>query len=342
MNHIRRTIWVAVATLALLPAGAVSATTDIADSVQSVAVDAADLLTQERELVAAAVDNEAARAELRSVDGAGAAAMQQLELLGVDVTEAIRATLTRLPAGPADTGVDQAAPPLDVVYDTAISDLGRIAATPSSFLPDRAESGSATGGLLAVAALALLALGAAALGNILRKNPAAGDLEAMAWSDGLTGVANRRRLDHDIEAREELREQTAVIMLDIDHFKLVNDSFGHSHGDEVLRRVGKMISENIRYDDIVYRYGGEEFCVLLPGATTGEAHEVGQRLVAAAHSIDLPDGSNLTVSLGIAEAPQGDVSTALTAADGALFAAKEQGRDRAVLAVSASHALTPA
>jgi diguanylate cyclase (GGDEF)-like protein len=349
VNHIRRTIGVAVATLALLPAGAAAASADVAATVGDVAADAADLLAQERDLVRASDPSSgasrpelnAARSQLRDIDAANFASLRELRRLGVDITEAMRVTMSELLPVTLQAIASEAPtqPPPMSAYDAAIDDLRRIAETPSAFIGTPSESENPTVGLLAVAALALLALGAAALGNTLRQRPSGADLEAMAWSDGLTGVANRRRLDHDIEARQELGEQTAVIMIDVDHFKVVNDSFGHRQGDEVLRRLGTAISESVRYDDVVYRYGGEEFCVLLPGATAGEAREVGQRIIAAAHSIDLPNGTNVTVSLGIADAPTGDVSSAMSAADQALFSAKEQGRDRAIFA-SADQTLT--
>ena len=154
----------------------------------------------------------------------------------------------------------------------------------------------------------------------------------MAWSDGLTGLANRRRLDHDLESRGRRDDATAVIMIDVDHFKSVNDRFGHQTGDEVLRSIGAMLAEQIRYDDIVYRYGGEEFCVLLPDSSAAEAEGIADRIVEAAREIRLPDGQHITVSVGVASAVEGDVSTAVETADLALYTAKDRGRDRAVTA----------
>jgi len=123
-----------------------------------------------------------------------------------------------------------------------------------------------------------------------------------------------------------------VIMIDVDHFKGINDAYGHQTGDDILKRLGTVFEHHVRVDDIVYRYGGEEFCVLLPGATADEAQRVADRIVEAARSIGLPNGANITVSIGIADAAGKDVSTAVERADQALYLAKQQGRDRAVYA----------
>src|ERR687898_2835439 len=90
----------------------------------------------------------------------------------------------------------------------------------------------------------------------------------MAGSDGLTGVANRRRLDRDTAAHAGASGPTAVIMVDVDHFKQVNDTYGHQIGDDVLRAVGAALANRVRHDDVVYRYGGEELCILRPGASS--------------------------------------------------------------------------
>ena len=165
--------------------------------------------------------------------------MQQLDLLGVDLSNAIRAAMAPLPSpGSPSAEMQPPLPPPSVVYDAAIADLMRIAATPAALTPitKSAESGGTSFGLLAVAAAALLALGLAALANTLRRTDDEEDLAAMAWSDGLTGVANRRRLDRDIAAHAGADGPTAVIMVDVDHFKQVNDTYGHQVGDDVLAR----------------------------------------------------------------------------------------------------------
>jgi diguanylate cyclase (GGDEF)-like protein len=206
----------------------------------------------------------------------------------------------------------------------------RIAATPSAVANTPTSSSSSALGLLAVAALALLALGAAALGNSLRRRPDADELAMMAWSDGLTGLANRRRLDADLARHDDSDRPTAAIMVDIDRFKEINDLFGHAYGDEVLREVGDALSKQVRHDDIVYRYGGEEFCILLPGASPVDANAIADRIVGAVRGVELPNGRNVTVSVGVASASTGDATGAVHRADRALYSAKERGRDRVV------------
>ena len=78
-------------------------------------------------------------------------------------------------------------------------------------------------------------------------------------------------------------------MVDVDHFKGVNDAYGHQAGDDILKRLGTVFAHHVRSDDIVYRYGGEEFCVLLPGADVDEAQCVADRIVEAARGINLPE-----------------------------------------------------
>ena len=344
MSFVRRALaTVALTAIAVTPAAAASATADTPDIVRDLANSGAHLLAEESELLTlagsdelSAVDLAEARSNLRTVDVQATEIMQQLDLLGVDLSNAIRETMAPLPPpGSSSPGMRPLLPPPPVVYDAAIADLTRIAATPAALTPitKSADSGGTSFGLLAVAAAALLALGLAALANTLRRTEDGEDLAAMAWSDGLTGVANRRRLDRDIAAYAGGSSPTAVIMVDVDHFKKVNDSYGHQVGDEVLRAVGAALADNVRQDDVVYRYGGEEFCVLLPGASPGEAQFVADRVVTAMRGILLPDGRHITVSVGVAEGRAGDVAETLETADRALYAAKASGRDRASVAL---------
>ena len=318
---------------------------DSADTVRQLATSAANLVAQEQQLLiliapgsnVAPADLAQARAQLRLIDLEGQNAMNRFDELGVELSEAIRTVLDRLP-GPVNTTPEQLSRliPLSVVYDAAIADLHRIASTPGAILPtvpNEDSNGSSSLALLVVAAGALLVLGIAALTNTLRRRPVGDDLAALAWSDGLTGLANRRRLDHDLDAQRRSRDvSAAVIMIDVDHFKRVNDTFGHQIGDEILRQVSTVLSAQIRQYDVVYRYGGEEFCILLPGASTTDARWVADRIVNAVREIRLPDGSHVTVSIGIAEGTSAHVNTTLQSADRALYTAKENGRDRAVCA----------
>jgi diguanylate cyclase (GGDEF)-like protein len=328
---------VAVTAIAVIPAATASATADTPQIVRDLAINGAHLVAEESELLTLAqteglspADLAEARSNLHTVDVQAAEIMQQLDLLGVDLSSAIRAVMAPLPP-PSSPAADIPMPPPPVVYDAAIADLMRVAATPAALTPisNSSDGGGTSFGLLAVAAAALLALGLAALANTLRRSDDGEDLAAMAWSDGLTGVANRRRLDRDIAANAGGAGPTAVIMVDVDHFKQVNDKYGHQVGDDVLRAVGAALADHVRHDDVVYRYGGEEFCVLLPGATPGEAHAVADRVVSAMRMILLPDGRHITVSVGVAHGRSGDVADALETADRALYAAKANGRDRA-------------
>jgi diguanylate cyclase (GGDEF)-like protein len=327
-----------VSVLALVPGAAATASVETPDLVRGLANEAADLVAQERELLdlirpGTSLSAEAlaeARASLAAVDADAVQIMQQLDLLGVDLSNAVRATMSLLPApGDASGETTPPVPPPRVVYDAAIDDLMRIAATPAASTPiTKSSDGGGSLGLLAVAAGALLALGVAALANTLRRTNDDQDLAAMAWSDGLTGVANRRRLDRDLAAHAKGAGPTAVIMVDVDHFKQVNDRYGHQIGDEVLRSIGNLLSDYVRHDDVVYRYGGEEFCILLPEATQDDARAIADRIVTAVRSIQLPDGTHVTVSIGIADGAAADVAGTLETADRALYAAKSGGRDR--------------
>jgi diguanylate cyclase (GGDEF)-like protein len=348
MMLVRPALATAVAAAALLVGAgglADAAAVDTSELVRTLATDGARLVAQEHELLVMSRQGSdlspselaEARSTLRTVDAAAFDVMHQLDLLGVDLSNAVRATMARLPlppdANPAGSSTELPPPP--VVYEAAIDDLMRIAATPAASTP-RSESGdgdSNTFGLLAVAAVALLALGLAALSNTLRRSDDENDLAAMAWSDGLTGVANRRRLDRDLAAHSG-DGPTAVIMLDVDHFKQVNDRYGHQVGDDVLRSIGSLLAENVRHDDVVYRYGGEEFCILLPDATGDDARTIADRIVAAARAIVLPDGKHITVSVGVADGEAEQVVSTLETADRALYAAKSGGRDRASTAAT--------
>ena len=320
-------------------AAADTATGDTSDMVAGLATDAADWLNQERELLAIVrtpgekPDVDLARDHLQTVDVQGNAILDQFDRLGVSVSPSVRAALAMLPApgGQRLDAAERALVPRPVVYDAAIADLGRIADTPDAVVPADQGDGQLSLGLLLVAAGALVAFAFATRAGSARL--AEEELAAMAWSDGLTGVANRRRLERDLTlgANADLGP-TSVIMIDVDHFKAVNDSYGHQAGDAVLRQVGAMLAAQVREQDVVYRYGGEEFCVLLIGATTEDARAIGDRVVHATRAITLPDGAHVTVSVGVAAGDPRAVVETLDSADRALFEAKLQGRDRVLSA----------
>ena len=162
----------------------------------------------------------------------------------------------------------------------------------------------------------------------------------LAYVDDLTRLANRRRLDHDLPRTLEgwlgAGRTVAFAMVDVDHFKAVNDAHGHPAGDELLKTVARILTLHVRAEDVVYRYGGEEFCILLPGATAAEALTVAERVrdaVARHASVRLPDGrvARVTVSVGVALADGPEVERLVGAADRALYEAKHAGRNRTVL-----------
>ena len=178
------------------------------------------------------------------------------------------------------------------------------------------------------------------------------DLREQALTDPLTGLYNRRYL-WEFLRREWIRakrkdDTLAVIMIDIDHFKRINDIHGHESGDFVLTAVAGLLRIWIRSSDIVCRYGGEEFVLVLPGTSLENARVRAEDIRLAIKELDLahhgvPLGG-ITVSLGIALFPDhvNDPDSLMQAADAALYAAKNAGRDRAVLCQPARLTPTPA
>lgn len=168
-------------------------------------------------------------------------------------------------------------------------------------------------------------------------------LERLASTDALTGLATRRHL-LELAGREQARAQRsgrspALIFLDLDHFKSINDRFGHETGDRVLRHVGDVLRRELREADIAARWGGEEFCVLLPEAEPDAAVEVAERLRIALERMPpaAPDGSPLSVtaSFGVAMSrlDERDFRRVVDAADHAMYLAKQLGRNRVQLAL---------
>jgi diguanylate cyclase (GGDEF)-like protein/PAS domain S-box-containing protein len=169
-------------------------------------------------------------------------------------------------------------------------------------------------------------------------------LEKLAMTDGLTGIANRRAFDEALERewRRTLRHgtQISLLLLDIDHFKLFNDEYGHQVGDDCLRAVAQAAASGLRASDIVARYGGEELALILPQADVAGARETAEKVRATieglgiSHSGNPAGGGVVTVSVGAATAlarvggtmrmPEG----LLQAADHALYKAKLGGRNR--------------
>jgi diguanylate cyclase (GGDEF)-like protein len=161
-------------------------------------------------------------------------------------------------------------------------------------------------------------------------------LVELATVDELTGAKNRRRFREDLELlfaqADRQGAPLSILMLDIDHFKLYNDTFGHLAGDDVLRRVGTILQSTVRAHDVVARYGGEEFVVLMPATEATEALEVAERLRSAIAYQPWPL-RKVTASLGAATTGRGtpNAPALLDQADRALYQAKQAGRDQVIL-----------
>ena len=160
-------------------------------------------------------------------------------------------------------------------------------------------------------------------------------LMASSTTDHLTGVGNRRCLDAEIERRiAQLRRQgttVSLLMIDVDHFKILNDNFGHLAGDAMLRNLAMLLDKTLRDTDLITRYGGEEFVAVLPGTDLHHARLAGERIRHAIEQsrVNFNDQElNVTISVGITEALSNDTSDSfLNRADQALYEAKNAGRN---------------
>ena len=171
---------------------------------------------------------------------------------------------------------------------------------------------------------------------------AQGELRMKATHDQMTGLLNRGAVLEilDRELLRGAREQKSVglLLLDVDHFKQVNDAHGHATGDTVLQEVSRRMKSVVRPYDAVGRYGGEEFLIILPGADLESAHPIAERIrkgIEAAPCATAAEPLSVTVSLGLAACPPGTVLEAdalIRAADTALYRAKRNGRNRCEIA----------
>jgi diguanylate cyclase (GGDEF)-like protein len=195
--------------------------------------------------------------------------------------------------------------------------------------------------------LTVRALAQAALhtGSALQTAALIDEVERLATRDSLTGIANRRLFDESLvrEAARARRLNTplSLVVFDVDHFKQINDTYGHLVGDTVLRTVAEAIVESTKSYDVAARYGGDEFVLLLPGCNNEDAVGVAERVRTeiGRHAQEVP----VTVSAGLATMPDNaiDGDRLLSAADAALYVAKRSGRDRAAASVREGSIVPP-
>ena len=164
-------------------------------------------------------------------------------------------------------------------------------------------------------------------------------LESIATIDGLTSILNRRGLEDAALKMQDMCKRInlsmTVILIDIDHFKKVNDKYGHLTGDDVLRHIAKVVAGILRSSDVFGRYGGEEFCAFLPNTTESDAIRLAERIRAGveASPLKLDRGPiKTTISIGVADSVRAgyDFKGLIAAADGALYSAKNGGRNQVV------------
>src|SRR5262249_14883046 len=159
-------------------------------------------------------------------------------------------------------------------------------------------------------------------------------LAKKAMIDGLTGLWNRMYLDArlvtELSASRRNGTPLSCIMADVDHFKVINDTYGHSFGDEILRAVGAVLVKTCRSEDVVCRYGGEEFAILLPNTDAEEARALAERLRAGIEELGQTYHEapvRVTCSFGVANLGDRVPPTVVELADQALYRAKHAGRN---------------
>ena len=165
-------------------------------------------------------------------------------------------------------------------------------------------------------------------------------LQKLASSDGLTKIANRRYFDQYLARKLAEQKKLALILCDVDYFKLYNDTYGHQAGDTCLKQVADALRNSVRQFDLVARYGGEEFVVVLPNTDAQKALHIAERIQFKVRSLEVPHKSSkvsqfLTLSCGVAGCPpQSEITSTelIEAADQALYVAKQAGRNRTAVA----------
>jgi diguanylate cyclase (GGDEF)-like protein len=161
------------------------------------------------------------------------------------------------------------------------------------------------------------------------------ELEVLATHDYLTGVFNRRKIEQALAVEHSKFERYgtpySMMIIDLDHFKTVNDEYGHREGDDVLIRLGEAFRGRLRKSDMLGRWGGEEFMVLLANTTLPDAAEAAEKMRIVAAELDLGLPRNVTISVGVGEVKAGESSDGfIRRVDTLLYEAKERGRDRVI------------
>jgi diguanylate cyclase (GGDEF)-like protein len=231
---------------------------------------------------------------------------------------------------------DELSSRLRVAFDTEKKDQENRAQARENGLRAVALREAERSGKLQIAVSALIALLAAALAILFwRQVVNTRRMRSMAMTDELTRLPNRRHIlaaaEIAFDAAKREGRPAAVIVLDIDHFKRINDTWSHAAGDTVLQSVARTCRVALRPADLIGRIGGEEFLVVLHSATAQQAHEIAERLRLAVERLDFPSIApdlRVTISLGVWIANDYNPSAAIAAADSLLYRAKERGRNR--------------
>jgi diguanylate cyclase (GGDEF)-like protein/PAS domain S-box-containing protein len=157
-------------------------------------------------------------------------------------------------------------------------------------------------------------------------------LSKLAITDGLTQLLNHQaiyqKLEEEIKRNKRYESKLAVLLVDIDHFKRINDNYGHQQGDLVLAQVAVTLNRSVREIDIVGRYGGEEFLIIFPNTNVKEAHNAAERIRKEVEKMVFPDGFSVTISGGVAEYQAENVLELVEKADKQLYRAKDAGRNK--------------
>jgi diguanylate cyclase (GGDEF)-like protein len=187
--------------------------------------------------------------------------------------------------------------------------------------------------------IALLSIIAHAVGSAINNTKVFSNVLREAIHDDLTGLHNRRyfneRLIDEVDRANRYNSPLSMVMIDVDHFKTINDTYGHPVGDRVLQWLAAIVRDKVRHSDIVARYGGEEFAILLLNANTDQAGSVAEKIrqIIASTSPPFEKELHLTVSLGVSALQQGATSfeEMIEKSDKALYQAKSQGRNQVVV-----------